>query len=352
MFELDFRIVRCGEMCWIIARGQGGEDGLIDRVMFGVFLDATQRKEAEQLRDDLAGEMSHRVKNVFALASSMVAIAARSAPTPAAMADDRSRRLQALAVAHDLVRPTPGETGHEAALLKDLFAAVLAPYDENGCIGGRIHVDMPDIFVGNRSATTLALVIHELATNSVKYGALSAPEGSLRIGCTSAATDVAICWRETGGPPLSMSIGTIGVWQQADRQEHDRPASWRRRIRPAGSGCGHHVAGKYGPVAPVGIASRRATIEAKNQSRAWRVKMAGLHDARLCSPAVVRNRLPILDVLRHVLPQAGLVLEIAQRQRRAHYVGLPDTCRRSTGSLRTHHRRRAPRLLPGRQRNA
>ncbi|WP_174298404.1 sensor histidine kinase [Sphingomonas bacterium] len=209
-FELDFRIVRRGETQWIIARGQGGEDGLIERVMFGVFLDATQRKEAEELRDDLAGEMSHRVKNVFALASSMVAIAARSASTPVAMAEDLNRRLRALAVAHDLVRPTPGERGHEAALLKDLFAAVLAPYDDNGCIGGRIHVDLPNISVGDRSATTLALVIHELATNSVKYGALSKPEGSLRIACTPAATKVAIHWTETGGPPLSVPIGPLG----------------------------------------------------------------------------------------------------------------------------------------------
>ena len=209
-FELDFRILLGDKIRWIIARGQGGEHGLVKRVMFGVFLDATRRKEAEQLRDDLAGEMSHRVKNVFALATSMVSIALKSAPTPTAMAEDLTQRLQALAAAHDLVRPTPGEKGHEAALMQDLFAAVLAPYDKRGQIGGRIHVDLPEIMIGDRSATSLALVIHELATNSVKYGALSKPEGALNVTCLVRNDDIAILWTEVGGPPLGSEAGPSG----------------------------------------------------------------------------------------------------------------------------------------------
>ncbi len=81
-YEVDFRILRDdrdGEVCWISARGLGADEGIVERVMFGVFLDVTERKLVEETRELLAAEMSHRVKNLFAIASSLPAIAARSA---------------------------------------------------------------------------------------------------------------------------------------------------------------------------------------------------------------------------------------------------------------------------------
>jgi two-component sensor histidine kinase len=68
-----------------------------------------------------------------------------------------------------MVRPLPGNQGR-AALLGDLIAVLLAPYDASGAFSGRVAV--PRMGIGEQSATTLALVIHELATNSLKYGAL------------------------------------------------------------------------------------------------------------------------------------------------------------------------------------
>ena len=69
--------------------------------------DVAQRKQAEEAREMLAGEMSHRVKNLFSIASALTAIAARSAATTTEMAHDLTQRLTSLGRAHDLVRPVP-----------------------------------------------------------------------------------------------------------------------------------------------------------------------------------------------------------------------------------------------------
>ena len=69
---------------------------------------------------------------------------------------------------------------------------------------------MPDLQVGERSATTVALVVHELATNSVKYGALSAAAGRLDVTCAEDNGEVVIVWRETGGPPLTAPANPVG----------------------------------------------------------------------------------------------------------------------------------------------
>jgi PAS domain-containing protein len=77
-YELDFRILQHGEVRWISARGRGEDQGIVGRIMFGIFLDVSERKLAEEAREMLAGEMSHRVKNLFAIASALTEIAARS----------------------------------------------------------------------------------------------------------------------------------------------------------------------------------------------------------------------------------------------------------------------------------
>jgi two-component sensor histidine kinase len=140
--------------------------------MFGIFLDVTARKQAEEGHELLAGEMSHRVKNLLAIASALTAITSRSAQSTEEMAQELTQRLTALGRAHDLVRPLPNGQG-SAALLGDLFSVLLAPYDDTGAFSGRIRVAVERMGVGEKAATSLALVIHELATNSMKYGALS-----------------------------------------------------------------------------------------------------------------------------------------------------------------------------------
>lgn len=201
-YEIDFRIMLGDEIRWISARGQGADAGIVDRTMFGIFLDVTGRKQAEEGHELLAGEMSHRVKNLLAVAGSLTQLTSRTSRTIEDMATELTQRLSALGRAHDLVRPIPGEQG-KAALLGDLISVLLAPYDEPAAFSGRIRVAVPRMGVGERTATTVAMIIHELATNSVKHGALSSADGMLDVSGKMDDDSVQITWAETGGPPIS-----------------------------------------------------------------------------------------------------------------------------------------------------
>jgi two-component sensor histidine kinase len=201
-YEIDFRIMLGDEIRWISARGQGADADIVDRVMFGIFLDVTGRKQAEEGSELLAGEMSHRVKNLLSIATGLTQLTARSAGTVEQMTAALTERLTALGRAHDVVRPLPGEQG-KAALMGDLLSVLLAPYDETAAFSGRIRVAVPRMGVGQRTAMTLAMVVHELATNSVKYGALSCAEGFLDVSCRTDGDHLDLVWAETGGPAVA-----------------------------------------------------------------------------------------------------------------------------------------------------
>ncbi len=209
-YEIDFRIMIGDELKWISARGQGDDEGMVQRLMFGIFIDVTGRKQAEEGRELLAGEMSHRVKNLLTIASGLTAITSRSTTTTNDMARELTQRLTALGRAHDLVRPVPGQTEAASALLGDLLTVLLAPYDELGAFSGRIRVAVPRMSVGESSTTILALIIHELATNSLKYGALSTETGTLDVSCSAQNDAVSIVWTESGGPPVEAPTAAPG----------------------------------------------------------------------------------------------------------------------------------------------
>ena len=201
-YEIDFRICLGDDVRWISARGQGADAGIVGRIMFGIFLDVTGRKQAEEGSELLAGEMSHRVKNLLAIATGLTQLTGRSAKSVEDMTGELTQRLTALGRAHDLVRPLPGEQG-KAALLGDLLTILLAPYDETGAFSGRIRVAVARMGVGERTATALAMVIHELATNSVKYGALSCASGFLDVSSKTDGDHICVIWAETGGPAIT-----------------------------------------------------------------------------------------------------------------------------------------------------
>jgi two-component sensor histidine kinase len=208
-YEIDFRIMVGDQIRWISARGQGSDADIVGETMFGIFLDVTGRKQAEEGHELLAGEMSHRVKNLLAIASALTAITSRSTNTTTDMARELTQRLTALGRAHDLVRPLPGEEG-KAALLGDLITILLAPYDDMGAFSGRVRVSVPRMSVGVATANTLALVVHELATNSLKYGALSSATGTLDVAGSHEGVELLLAWTERGGPPVVAPTGPGG----------------------------------------------------------------------------------------------------------------------------------------------
>jgi two-component sensor histidine kinase len=208
-YETDFRILVDREVRWISARGRGDDEGIVGRVMYGVFIDVTERKKAEESREMIAGEMNHRVKNILTITSALTAISYRSTTTKEAMAKDLRLRIVSLAKAHDMVRPDLSQ-GRKAALLGDLLVTLLEPYSAKNSDAERIRISAPELLVGDKSSTTLALVVHELATNSIKYGALSKAEGVLDIKCSAEDGEVGIVWTENGGPLTSKPPGEAG----------------------------------------------------------------------------------------------------------------------------------------------
>jgi two-component sensor histidine kinase len=124
------------------------------------------------------------------------------------------RRLQALARAHEYVRPHNGEAqpAEAATTLKGLLGTLLAPYGAEEA--GRMQLSGDDVPVGVKAATSLALILHELATNAAKYGALSRPEGGVAITGERIGDRFGLTWRERGGPevagpPERRGFGTI-----------------------------------------------------------------------------------------------------------------------------------------------
>ena len=221
-YETDFRIVLGSEIRWVSSRGRGEDVGIHNRRMSGIFLDVTGRKQAEEGHELLAGEMSHRVKNLLAIATGLTHITSRSTSTTEQMATELTQRLTALGRAHDLVRPLPGDQG-SAALLGDLLSVLLAPYDDLGAFSGRIRVSVERMGVGETTTTSLALVLHELATNSLKYGALSAGAGTLDITTASRGPKLELTWMERGGPavqapPEASGFGSKLVHRSVSKQ--------------------------------------------------------------------------------------------------------------------------------------
>ncbi len=221
-YETDFRILVGEQVRWIAARGQGEDVGIVGRTMFGIFLDVTGRKHAEEGHELLAGEMSHRVKNLLAVAAGLTAITSRTTTSTHDMARELIQRLTALGRAHDLVRPLPKGQG-SAALLGDLLSVLLAPYDDLGAFSGRIRVAVERMGVGESAATALAMVVHELATNSLKYGALSTDSGRLDVSTQSSGDCISLIWTERGGPavetpPEAEGFGSKLVQRSVSRQ--------------------------------------------------------------------------------------------------------------------------------------
>ncbi len=164
--------------------------------------DLLERAQADEQQKLLIREMSHRTKNLFAVASSLVTMSARSARTPVEMAEAIRERFGALTCAHDLIRPVTGDVANSATSLDALIRAIFAPYiDPNSADShDRLIAEGPHVPVGGAAATALALVLHELATNAAKYGALSSAAGSVEIGWTVDTGKLQLNWIERGGP--------------------------------------------------------------------------------------------------------------------------------------------------------
>ena len=164
--------------------------------MAGVSHDISDRKAAESHRDLLTKEMAHRVKNTLATVLSIVGQSLRQGSADPELAAVISKRLEALAGAHDVLT----DRGWEEARLFDIVASATAPFD--GGATTRIHFGGDEVIVSSRAATAIALAMHELSTNAVKYGALSNDTGVVTVNWHVANGQLELIWREAGGPSV------------------------------------------------------------------------------------------------------------------------------------------------------
>jgi two-component sensor histidine kinase len=176
---------------------QQGELGRLGEEFDHVVAELGQREQRQEL---LVNELNHRVKNTLATVQSIVAQSLRNAPTAEEARASIESRLFALSRAHDVLT----RENWEGAGLRNILEEALAPYC--GEQVKRVHLSGPDVQLAPRMALSLAMAVQELATNAVKYGALSNGEGQIGISWTTdPETDpvrLQIRWQEIGGPPV------------------------------------------------------------------------------------------------------------------------------------------------------
>jgi PAS domain S-box-containing protein len=167
--------------------------------------DITELTKARDRQQLLLREMSHRVKNLFALSGSIVGLSARSAGSAQELAESTRERLAALARAHSLTfAHNVVDASEQPATLQSLIKTIVAPFDGPGKDGkSRISISGVNLPVAGSAVASLALLLHEFATNAAKYGSLSTDEGAIDIACSSDGDHLALIWTERGGPAVA-----------------------------------------------------------------------------------------------------------------------------------------------------
>ena len=164
--------------------------------------DITDLKRSHTGQSILLREMNHRIKNIFSVIGGIVALSARASDDDEELGPAILSRLEALARAHELTLPDlRGDTTIEKSTsFAELLQTVVAPYhlDEE-----RLTVSGDDIALSGSALTSIALLLHELATNAAKYGALSSPTGRLQITMRDYDGEFQVDWVECDGPPIA-----------------------------------------------------------------------------------------------------------------------------------------------------
>ncbi len=169
-YSFDFRIGEGAGARWILAREFGGDARRVGDWIHAIFINITEHKRAEEAEQLLPAELAHRVSNMFTVAWALTAIVARHATSASTFAEDLSGRFGVLHEA-TILATRPRRLDQGAVRLRDLAERILAPYRD----GAEIVIAVADEAVAAPGKVNdYAMIFHELATNSAKYGALQA----------------------------------------------------------------------------------------------------------------------------------------------------------------------------------
>ncbi|TPM30852.1 PAS domain S-box protein [Mesorhizobium sp. B2-3-4] len=200
---VEYRIRRpdTGELRWLSRHIDFVHDETGKPIkMFGVMQDVTDRREAQARQELLTHELEHRIKNILAMVAAIASQTLRNTDISTASATF-NERLRALANAHDILN----QTRWTSASIREVVDNTMATFPLE-----QISISGPALPINPKMALTLALAVNELATNALKYGALSTPGGRVTIEWalhpaqeTSGAARLIWRWREQGGPPVT-----------------------------------------------------------------------------------------------------------------------------------------------------
>ena len=200
--DLRWHLRKDGSRFW----GSGAMMSLVDEGetigFVKVLRDETERKRAEEQRQLLPNELNHRVKNTLATVQSIASQTLRAGGVAKGVMQNLEARLASLSEAHNILT----RESWEGAGVWEIVRTGVGPHLAGDGAVSRIQLHGADVWVPPRIAVGLALGLHELATNAVKYGALSAPQGEVSISweVEGPLLDrfLRLEWRETGGPPV------------------------------------------------------------------------------------------------------------------------------------------------------
>ena len=169
---------------------------------FGTCTDIHETKLVAEERELVAQELSHRIKNIFAVLTGIISLSARSRPEVKDFAEELRQRIYALGEAHDFLRPDShiSRPPEKQGSLRSLIERLMQPYRQHE--QARLVFEGDDITIDEGAATPLALLFHELGTNAAKYGALSTGGGAVALIGRADGDRYYLTWKERGGPSI------------------------------------------------------------------------------------------------------------------------------------------------------
>ena len=197
-YEVEHDFPGLGRRTMLVSAHRLFHSDNISRTLLLSIVDATERRRREADKDLLLGEIKHRMRNLLAMVQAIARQTSAEGRSGEEYRDAFLGRFAALALAHDLAFPEDGETD-----LHELVEQTLAPYAANPT--AVVVEPGPAVALASGQVLSLGLILHELATNGVKHGALSAPQGQVRVHWDveeASARHLRLCWHERGGPPV------------------------------------------------------------------------------------------------------------------------------------------------------
>ena len=216
-YDIDYRVLRPdnGRVIWVRATGVLARDAQGRPVaVCGLIRDISARRAAEEQRTTLMAELDHRVKNVLAAVQALAQQTAKRTTSMSHFLSTFSGRLKAMASANELLT---------AARWRGAAIAQLAEAELSGIAPGQTKWEGPDLFLTPRAANALSLALHELATNALKFGALSTETGRVSLAWAMQSDGgFSLTWSESGGPavtaPPQLGFGSTLLRQVTGRE--------------------------------------------------------------------------------------------------------------------------------------